>query len=92
MGGLLLFVVLYMIFYCNQKTFHIKDKVAVITGAASGIGKLLAIKLAHEGAQVVLIDVDMDGLKKTLAIIESQEMYVAKKQAHIMQCDVSDFE
>jgi NAD(P)-dependent dehydrogenase (short-subunit alcohol dehydrogenase family) len=35
-----------------------KDKVAVITGTASGIGRALAERCAHEGMKVVLADVD----------------------------------
>ena len=45
-----------------MKTF--KNKVALITGAASGMGKYLAINLAKEGADVVICDVNEDGLKK----------------------------
>ncbi|MDJ0796984.1 MAG: glucose 1-dehydrogenase [Calothrix sp. MO_167.B12] len=37
---------------------RVKEKVAIITGAASGIGKATAVKLASEGAIVVVTDVD----------------------------------
>ena len=46
-----------------MKTF--KNKVALITGAASGMGRYLAINLAKEGADVVICDVDESGLKET---------------------------
>ena len=52
-----------------MKTF--KNKVALITGAASGMGKYLAINLAKEGADVVICDVNEDGLKETEKIIKS---------------------
>jgi NAD(P)-dependent dehydrogenase (short-subunit alcohol dehydrogenase family) len=42
-----------------------KDKVAVITGAASGIGRALAEKCAKEGMKVVISDIDEKGLKRT---------------------------
>ena len=42
----------------------LKDKVAVITGAADGIGKALALKGAAEGMKLVLADIDTDKLAK----------------------------
>jgi 3-oxoacyl-[acyl-carrier protein] reductase len=41
----------------------LKDKVAVITGAARGIGKEIALKLAREGAKIVICDVNQEELK-----------------------------
>jgi len=42
-----------------------KNKVAVITGAASGIGRALAEKCTHEGMRVVISDIDEKGLRRT---------------------------
>jgi len=39
-----------------------KDKVAIITGAASGIGLLTAQRFAEEGARALLIDVNRDAV------------------------------
>lgn len=44
-----------------------KDRVAVITGAASGIGRSLAERCAREGMKVVLADVEEQALAKTAA-------------------------
>ena len=41
---------------------RVQDKVAVVTGAASGIGAATAERFAAEGAKVVLCDIDADGL------------------------------
>ena len=41
------------------------DKVVLITGAASGIGRATAERLAQEGASLVLTDVNADGLEQT---------------------------
>lgn len=44
-------------------------KTVIITGAAVGIGKACAIKFAKEGANVVLVDMDAEGLKAVEALI-----------------------
>lgn len=43
---------------------NLKDKVAIITGASSGIGEASALKLAKEGAKVVLTARSEDKLKE----------------------------
>ena len=42
----------------------IRGKRALVTGAASGIGRMLAIEFAREGASLVLWDIDEEGLQK----------------------------
>jgi len=42
-------------------------KTAIVTGAASGIGRAVAIRLAREGARVVLGDVNSAGLARVTA-------------------------
>jgi NAD(P)-dependent dehydrogenase (short-subunit alcohol dehydrogenase family) len=44
---------------------RLKDKVAVVTGAAHGIGAAIAERFAEEGAILVLLDIDAQGLKRT---------------------------
>jgi len=45
------------------------DKVALITGAGSGIGRATAIRLSAEGAEVFLHDVNADSLAETVGLI-----------------------
>lgn len=45
------------------------DKVAIVTGAGSGLGRATASMLAHEGARVAVLDVAADGAEKTAAAI-----------------------
>lgn len=46
-----------------------EDKVAIVTGAARGIGEIYARRLATEGAAVVVADIDADGAGKVAASI-----------------------
>jgi len=69
-----------------MKTYgRLKDKVAIITGAASGIGKATAILFSKEGARLVLADVNADGLKEVAGRIAE-----AGGTAIIKKTDVSD--
>ena len=47
----------------------LNDKVVVITGAGSGIGRALALNLANKGSLLALSDVDETGLAETVALV-----------------------
>jgi NAD(P)-dependent dehydrogenase (short-subunit alcohol dehydrogenase family) len=46
-----------------------KDKVVVITGAASGIGRALAVAMAAEGARLALADLNLRALEETVSLL-----------------------
>lgn len=48
-----------------------KDRVAVVTGAGSGIGRATAVRFASEGARLALIDWSGEGLEQTVAEIQA---------------------
>jgi NAD(P)-dependent dehydrogenase (short-subunit alcohol dehydrogenase family) len=62
----------------------ITNKVALVTGGGSGIGRASAVRLAAEGASVVVVDVDESGGNDTVAQIES-----AKGKAAFVRADVT---
>jgi 3-oxoacyl-[acyl-carrier protein] reductase len=63
---------------------RVKDKIVVMTGAASGIGRATAILFAQEGATQVLSDIDEEGLNKTYSLINED----AKNLTEIKIVDV----
>jgi NAD(P)-dependent dehydrogenase (short-subunit alcohol dehydrogenase family) len=55
---------------------EIEGKLAVVTGAAVGIGRAIAQRLALEGAQVVLADIDEEGGRQTRELIGPAARFV----------------
>src|SRR6201999_1089530 len=50
---------------------RLQDKVAIVTGAASGIGKEIAVVFAREGAMVAIADLDQKAADATAREIDS---------------------
>ena len=50
-----------------------EGQVAIVTGAASGIGRALAMKLCSEGATVVVSDIDTAGVETVAADINKKK-------------------
>ena len=63
---------------------RLKDKVALITGGASGIGRQACLLFAREGAKIVVVDVNEEGADETVRAIEA-----AGGQAKPCRADVS---
>lgn len=55
----------------SQTLFSLKDRVAFVTGAGSGIGQTIAYGLASAGASVVCFDLQEEGLHETVKNIQS---------------------
>lgn len=64
---------------------QLQNKIAVVTGGSSGIGRAAALAFAREGAKVVIADVNIEGSRETVQMIES-----AGGDACFIKCDVSN--
>src|SRR2546423_1369569 len=67
-------------------SFNFEGKVALVTGASSGIGRAAALMFAQNGAKVVIADVDLSGEETADAIKRG------KHEAIFVRTDVSDAE
>ncbi len=65
----------------------LKGKVALITGAGRGIGKSTAIKFAHEGAKIVVTDINLDLLNETVEEIMALGAEVLAFAANVVNQD-----
>ena len=61
---------------------RLKNKTAVITGAAQGLGNALAVRLSREGCNIVVADINLDG---------AREIADACENAVAVQIDVTDY-
>jgi 3-oxoacyl-[acyl-carrier protein] reductase len=66
---------------------RLKDKVALVTGGARGIGQAIAMAFAKEGADIVVADVNLEIAQKTASEIES-----LGRKALALEMDVTNYE
>lgn len=66
---------------------ELAGRVALITGAASGIGRAAALRLAQDGAHVAILDLNLEGAQQVAAEINKKFGF---KRALALRCDVTD--
>jgi 3-oxoacyl-[acyl-carrier protein] reductase len=71
----------------KEDKMRLKDKVALITGGARGIGQAIAMTFAREGADIVVADVNLEIAQKTALEIEG-----LGRKALALEMDVTNFE
>eukprot|EP01083_Nonionella_stella_P051289 136169_1 len=69
--------------------FDVSGQLAVITGAAEGIGRAIAIKLGLEGCNLALVDIQEEILKQTATHLQS---LCPSIKVHSFTCDVTDID
>jgi len=65
---------------------HLKDKVALITGGARGIGREIALLFAQEGADIIVADVNIEEAEKTAKDIQAKG-----RKSLALAMDVTDY-
>lgn len=74
-------IILFLVPKCLRFK-DISNDIALITGGASGLGRLMAIKFAKRGAQVVIWDLNVAGLEETTKMIEE----LRSKKENVGKC------
>jgi len=69
----------------SRNPFDLSERIALVTGAARGIGRAVAERLATQGAHVIVTDVNDEGANKTVSIVKE-----AGGSAETMHLDVAD--
>ena len=70
----------------KDKLFDLTDKVAIVPGGASGLGKGMALELANHGANIVIADVN-----EALGVQVNEEIKASGRQPFFFGVNVSTF-
>lgn len=69
----------------KQAVHDFSQDIVLITGAGSGLGREISLRLAKEGATIVGVDLNLAGLQETQRLVGA----MANRMMHIFACDIS---
>jgi len=69
---------------------ELENRIAVVTGAGSGLGRSIAIGLAGAGAMVALVDIDKKAAEETAKKIQNPKSEIRNSRAMVVQCNVTN--
>ena len=72
---------------CEQNRGELENRIAVVSGAGSGLGRSIAIGLARAGAMVALADIDRKSAEETAKLITNE---LPSAQTTVIECNVTD--
>jgi NAD(P)-dependent dehydrogenase (short-subunit alcohol dehydrogenase family) len=74
----------------NSSGGRVAGKIALVTGAANGLGRAIAQRLAEEGATLVLVDIDSAGLAETERLIKANSASGSNQPPMAITADVTE--
>jgi NAD(P)-dependent dehydrogenase (short-subunit alcohol dehydrogenase family) len=69
---------------------RVAGKIALVTGAANGLGRAIALRLAEEGATLVLVDIDAAGLAETERQLKAAATAGSNQPPLVVNADVTE--
>lgn len=66
---------------------NFKDKVCIVTGAGSGIGRSLSLQLAEQGAKLAISDVNQTALDETIGMLKLDDAHLLSMQVDVSKKD-----
>lgn len=67
----------------SREPMRVRGRTAIVTGAASGIGRAIAVSLARRGCHLALADVNVEGLAETARLVRTDSVRVSEHRLDV---------